>query len=224
VLVLVVGLGVSVHIARVLNEVRGDFAAAFLDMRMQTSPDFRLLPYRLLLPPFTLAALLLLLLVCLTVPALRRRLRWRVPAFKDAALARTASVLSLMLRGGAAFDEAIDMTREMESKSPAANDLAEWKQRLAEGRTRFADIALANARFPKLFVWLVDSAGEDLAGGFARAAEIYHERASHRAEMALYGVLPVSILVLGLMIYFQAYAITGVLSDMARFMQNIGQG
>ncbi len=224
VLVLVVALGVSIHIASVLYEVRSDYAALYMDMRVQTSAVFRLIPYKLLFPPVTLGLLLLLLLACITLPALRRRLRWRLPAFKDAALARTASALALMLRGGATLDGAIDMAREMEGKSPAARELAEWKARLAEGRTSFADIALAGSRFPKLFVWLVNSAGEDMIGGFAHAAEIYQERAWHRAEMALYGLLPACILMLGLMIYLQAYMIMGVLADLMSLMQNLGQG
>jgi type II secretory pathway component PulF len=43
-----------------------------------------------------------------------------------------------------------------------------------------------------------------LAGGFQKAAEIYRARASYRIELALYGVLPVSVLLLGLMVVWQA--------------------
>ena len=35
-------------------------------------------------------------------------------------------------------------------------------------------------------------------------SEIYHARASYRIEMALYGALPVSILLLGQMVLWQA--------------------
>jgi len=44
----------------------------------------------------------------------------------------------------------------------------------------------------------------DLAAGFAKASELYHARASHRIEMMLYGALPVSIILLGQMVIWQA--------------------
>ena len=49
----------------------------------------------------------------------------------------------------------------------------------------------------------VGQGGEDLAGGFGRAAEIYYARARHRVEMLLYAFLPVAVMVLGGLILFQ---------------------
>jgi len=49
----------------------------------------------------------------------------------------------------------------------------------------------------------VRQSGEDVATGFQKAAEVYHERASYRIEMLLYGALPISILLLGQMVFWQ---------------------
>lgn len=58
--------------------------------------------------------------------------------------------------------------------------------------------------FPPLFLWLVQRGGEDTAAGFQKAAELYQARASYRIELALYGALPVSILLVGQMVLWQA--------------------
>jgi type IV pilus assembly protein PilC len=222
VLVLLLALGVSIHIARIMLELRETTVGlTFRESHAYLPGAYQVVLVDLLVPPCLLTFLLAVLVACLAAPGLRRRLRWRVPAFKDAALSRLASVLSLCLRSGAPLGEALGLARDLEGQSPAARDLAEWQQRAAEGRTRFADIALSSRRFPKLFIWLVDSAGEDLPGGLAQAAAIYHERAAHRAEMALYGVLPVSILILGLMLFAQTYSVVGTLTQI---MQSLGQG
>ena len=215
VLVLVLALGLSAFLAHTLYRLALDPSMGL--MRRQDWPGipqstFTILQYQLLAPPLILTLLLVAVVACIAAPPLRRRLRWRLRTFRDAALARVGSALSLLLRSGATLDEAIDMARDMEGPSPAADDLAAWQKRLAAGEVAFAEVAIASTAFPHLFVWLVDSAGEDLAGGFAHAAEIYHERAAHRAEMALYGVLPVSILALGVMLFGQVSALMGALS------------
>ena len=46
--------------------------------------------------------------------------------------------------------------------------------------------------------------GEELAAGFQKAAELYRSRAAYRIELALYGALPISILILGQMVLWQA--------------------
>ena len=58
--------------------------------------------------------------------------------------------------------------------------------------------------FPPLFLWLVQNGGEDVAAGFQKAADIYQNRAAFRIELALYGALPISILLLGQMVFWQA--------------------
>ena len=61
--------------------------------------------------------------------------------------------------------------------------------------------------FPPLFVWLVANAGEDLAAGFRRAAEIYEARAAYRADLGLYAALPVAVLFLGAIILSQGFVL-----------------
>ncbi|NQT86737.1 hypothetical protein HQ560_08245, partial [bacterium] len=73
---------------------------------------------------------------------------------------------------------------------------------------------------PPLFVWMVTNGGEDMARGFERAAELYHTRAQHRAEMLLYAALPCSIVVLGAVLMMQMSA---VFTPLVTLMQSIGQ-
>jgi hypothetical protein len=60
----------------------------------------------------------------------------------------------------------------------------------------------------------VQKGGEDVAAGFQKAAEIYQARASYRIEMVLYGALPVSILLLGQMVLWQAIPLVRSMSWM----------
>jgi type II secretory pathway component PulF len=154
-------------------------------------------------PPILIGLMLLGFLVILLVPAVNRRLRWRLPAFKEAKLSQVASALQLMLKNGGNLDDALGLAQQMEAGSPGGDELAEWKHRLAGGRGKFKDMTVSGRAFPPLFVWLVGNSGEDLAGGFQRAAEIYGARAANRIEMLLYAALPFSILALGAMIICQ---------------------
>src|SRR5262249_23174035 len=154
-------------------------------------------------PPVVIGTLLALSLLVAFVPALQRSLRWRVPAFKEARLAQVASALGMMLKGGCNLSDALGLVTKMEQGTVASVELSQWHPRLARGRGQFVEMATPGRAFPPLFVWLVTNAGEDLAGGFRRAGEVYNERANHRIEMLLYAALPISILALGVMIVFQ---------------------
>jgi len=79
--------------------------------------------------------------------------------------------------------------------------LQQWRKNLAAGAAKFSEVAAVNRVIPPLFVWVVASAGEDLAAGFNRAAEIYHSRAIYRTEVALYSVLPIASLFLGVIVF-----------------------
>ena len=70
-----------------------------------------------------------------------------------------------------------------------------------------------------MFLWLVQKGGEDAAAGFQKAADIYHARAGYRIELALYGVLPISILFLGQMIFWQ---LAPVFQGMITLMNTLG--
>lgn len=156
-------------------------------------------------PPIVIGLLLALTLLVLLVPALRRGLRWRIPAFKEAKLAQVGSAMGLMLKQGGNLGDALDIVEQMERGTPASRELAGWHAQLAQGRGQFSEMAVPGPAFPPLFLWLVGNAGEDLAGGFRRAGEIYTARAIHRAEMFLYAALPFTILALGVMIICQIF-------------------
>jgi type II secretory pathway component PulF len=156
-----------------------------------------------LIPPVLIGIMLIMWLIFLTLPAANRSLRWRLPAFKEAKLAQFASAMHLMLKSGENLEDAIGLLQSMEPGSPAGPELGKWKVQLAGGRGKFAQLAAPGNVFPPLFIWLVANAGEDLAGGFQRAAEIYGARAVNRIEMFLYAALPASILALGIMIICQ---------------------
>jgi type II secretory pathway component PulF len=130
-------------------------------------------------------------------PTWRGQMLWRLPAFKEASVARVAGALKLLLSNGVSLPDALDLVGQLESSPLAALDLQRWRANLAGGMTKFADLAASSRLFPPMFVWVVGNAGEDLAGGFQRAAEIYQARAHYRTEVALYAVLPIAALFLG---------------------------
>jgi type II secretory pathway component PulF len=172
-------------------------------------------------PPLMLGALLALAISGVVWPRLRSALRWRLPAFKDAALAQTASAIRVMLEGGVNLSDAIALLEPIETGRVAAFDLRRWQQRLAAGMGKFSDMAAGSVAFPPLFVWLAANGGEDLAAGFQRAAEVYQARAHYRTEAMLYAALPFAVLMLGMMILVQGYM---ALSAFLPLMQGLGGG
>lgn len=154
-------------------------------------------------PPILIGALLVIFLLGLVIPAATRVLRWRLPAFKEAELAQVASAMALLLKNGGNLNDALGLVQQMERGTAASSEMGAWRHQLAEGRGKFAEMATPGRAFPPLFLWLVGNAGEDLAGGFQRAAEIYGARAIHRSEMFLYVATPTMVLVLGAMVACQ---------------------
>jgi type II secretory pathway component PulF len=155
-------------------------------------------------PPVLLAVAAVFGVAAVSVPAWRARLRWRLPAFREASLAQLASVMAVMLKNGVPLAEALALGQALESGTPAGRALAQWRHLVETGLGKPALWPQSLPPLPPLFLWLVHRGGEDLAGGFQKAAEIYRARASYRIELALYGVLPVSVLLLGLMVVWQA--------------------
>jgi len=171
----------------------------------------------------TLFAVPLLALIGLAfAPRLRQRLLDRLPAFREARLAQTALALNLLLKGGIPFPEAVAVLEELQPPSRLRADLAAWRRNLAEGVSRFSAVAAGGRFFPPLFVWLVDSAREDLTAGFQQAAEIYEARAAHRAEILLYAALPVAVLGVGLLVLLQAYLIGSMYLVFIQLISEIG--
>ena len=163
------------------------------------------LPGSIWLPVIWLCLLSAAFGVALLSPRCRDWLRWRLPAFKEAGFSQFASSMKLMLQNGGQLRDALALMQQLERGTAAGAELARWQTRLEAGHGTFADLAAGGKIFPPLFVWLVAQAGEDLADGFGRAAEIYYARAAHRVEMLLYAALPVAVLVLGALIFLQTY-------------------
>lgn len=157
--------------------------------------------------------------VAIATPRLRRALRWRLPAFRDASLAHLASSLALLLKGGVPLDAALGLMGELERDTPAGIEITRWRGRLATGQGKFPEMTSGGRILPPLFIWTVSQSHEDLPAGFQRAAEIYQARASYRTELFLYSALPCSVLALGLLIVSQ---IQPVLAVFVTFMNAIG--
>src|ERR1051326_8404268 len=148
--------------------------------------------------------------VMLLIPRCRDWMRWRLPGFKEAGYSQFASSMKLMLQNGGQLRDALALMQQLERGTMAGGELERWQTRLAAGHGRFADLAAGGKIFPPLFVWLVAQAGEDLAGGFGRAAEIYYGRAAPRVEVWVYAALPGAVLVLGALILLQSYPLLRV--------------
>ena len=170
------------------------------------------------MPPVLLALAALLGVAAVTIPSWRARLRWRLPAFREASLAQLASAMALMLKNGTTLPEALALAEALESGTPAAQALTRWRQLVEAGQGKPAEWTGDSRPFPPLFLWLVQKGGENVAAGFQKAAEIYQARASYRIELALYGALPVSILLLGQMVLWQAVPLVRSMSWMMNML------
>lgn len=199
----------------------GSFAEQTLtDLVESYRPYARMYATRLWLPPVLIGFAFLGLGTGLVTPALQRILRWRLPAFKEAALSQLASALGLMLKGGATLSDSLKILIELEKQTPAGTELAGWHQSLANGHAKFADIAHPSTTFPPLFIWLASTSKGDLADGLDRAAAVYQARAIYRAEILLYAALPVCIMFLGIMILSQ---ISAPFTALIRIITTLGQ-
>ena len=141
------------------------------------------------------------------IPALRTRLFWRLPAFREASVSRVAAGLNLLLKNGVSFPDALALVEGLENNLKAATDIGAWRTNLAAGFTKFSEVASTNKMFPPMFVWVVSNAGENVAAGFERAAEIYQARAHYRTEVALYSFMPLAALFLGVIVLSQAFLV-----------------
>jgi type II secretory pathway component PulF len=155
------------------------------------------------IPPLLIGVLLFAGVAVVSVPRLRSRVRWRLPGFRETSLAQLASAIALMLKSGTPFPEALAFAEAIESDSPAAGALRQWRSLVQGGQGSPAQWPQSLHPFPPMFLWLVRKGGEDLGAGFQKAAEIYRARASYKIELLLYGALPISVLLLGQMVIWQ---------------------
>jgi len=139
----------------------------------------------------------------ITLPHWRARLGWRLPAFREASLAQIASAMALMLRNGVTLPQALALAEALESGTAAAQPIGRWRQLVESGQGKPGQWPVSRP-FTPLFLWLVRTGGEDVAAGFEKAAEIYQRRAAYRTDLLLYGALPVSVLLLGQLVFWQA--------------------
>jgi len=172
--------------------------------------------------PAFFGTLCLALLAVLFVPRVRQAVGWRLPAFREARLANTASTIGLLLKGGLPLPDTFGLVGELETNSKTREEIGRWVKNLSSGMTKFSQIASGGRVFPPLFVWLVSSAGEDLVAGFRQAAEIYRNRATHRSEILLFAALPLSVLVLGIIILTQGWLIISGFIAFVQLMNAIG--
>jgi type II secretory pathway component PulF len=171
--------------------------------------------------PVALGIVFLLMTSIVFLPGLRGKYLWRLPAFKEATVARIASSLTLLLKNGVNLPDAIGLVEQLETSTAAAADLQQWQKKLAAGTAKFSEVAAVNRLIPPLFVWVVASAGEDMAAGFNRAAEIYYSRAIYRTEVALYSVLPIASLFLGAVVLSQAFLVISMFLPMIYMISNM---
>jgi len=175
------------------------------------------------MPPILLAVLAVAGAVAVSLPRCRARLRWRLPAFREASLAQLASAMALMLKNGATLSGALAMAECIESDTPAGAALGRWRAQVEAGQGKPAQWNLGQRPFPPLFLWLVQKGGEDVASGFQKAADIYQARAAYRTELALYGALPVSVLLLGQMVFWQAAPLFQAFIAFMNMMSDVGR-
>jgi type II secretory pathway component PulF len=193
-IVVVVSLGLTI----VLSVILTHFLTLFPE---QFGSAHTLAFASLWMPPIVLIVIALASILAVSRPELRQMLRWRLPAFREASLAQLASAISLMLKNGTTLPDALALAESLEGNSPAGRTLAEWGWLSQTGMGKPADWK-AKA-FPPLFLWLVRSAGENVASGFHKAAELYQARAAYKTDLALYGALPVSIVFVGQLVFWQ---------------------
>ncbi|MGC9940993.1 MAG: type II secretion system F family protein [Verrucomicrobiota bacterium] len=157
--------------------------------------------------PVILGVLFLFMASVVLLPVMRGKFLWRLPAFKEATLSRIASSLDLLMKNGVNLPDAVGLTEQLETSPAAAADLQRWRRKLASGASKFSDVASGDEMIPPMFCWIVSGAGENLAEGFKRAADIYHSRAIYRTEVALFSVLPIASLFLGAVVISQAFLV-----------------
>ena len=217
-LVLIVSFGLSFVLATALSkfgEVIFDATSGF----GQPGASSAWLLGEVWMPPTLFALVGAIGLAVMMVPNWRARLRWRLPAFREASLAELASAMALVLKNGMTLAEALALAETLESHTPADKILTHWRSLVETGQGKPSQWPAVSRPIPPLFLWLVQQGGEDVAAGFQKAADIYYARAGYRIELVLYGALPLSVLLLGVMVLFQ---VVPVIRTLVNFMNMIG--
>lgn len=206
-------LVLSLLLASFYERFSGAIPALFTDLNPGAHPLAATLSGRLavMFPTLALLALAGGFALLVVVPRWRAWAEWRLPGFRESSLSQFAATMRLLLAAGTDLPRALALVGKLETRPAVQTELRRWQDRLAAGAGRIEEFAPASRVFPPLFLWLVGESGEDLALGFARAAEIFGERAQHRIEMMLYAALPVAVLMLGGVIICQLLLMLRVL-------------
>jgi type IV pilus assembly protein PilC len=218
-IILAGSLLLSCFLAFLMERVRTTVATDIPLFGGRATPDLQLAFW---IPPAILTLLTLFVLSLILIPSVRRRWRWRIPAFREGAFAQSASAIALMLKNGVPLDDALQLMENVEYGTSAGGDFTMWRQRLAAGNGRFSEIAADTKVFPPLFVWTVSQSQENLAIGFERAADLYQARANYRSELLLYSALPCSVLALGLVIISQIQPAIATFISMMNSLSSVG--
>ena len=224
-IVLLASLGLSGFLAVICHGLMtggNTFLDILWDYRLNAAESMDRMLFQLWAPVVALSLATLALVITMTVPRFRHYLRWWLPGFRENSLTNLASAMNLMLSHGSHLGEALELARHLETGTPAGAELQRWKTRLAAGNARIDEIAAGSKVFPPLFIWLAAQGGQDLAAGFKKAADIFRARALYRIEMLLYAALPVTVLVLGLMIFSQYFPIFRMLTLWIDSLGNMG--
>ena len=224
-IVLCVSFLISLVLAGAWGLVLGPaFISVFGGMGVRL-PGITILAFSLLkgiwMVPVVLGVLLFLVLAVVFLPSARGKYLLRLPAFKEASISRVAATLTLLLKNGVSLPDAIGLAQQLETSAGTADDLQQWRQNLSAGAAKFSEVAARNRVIPPLFVWVVSGAGEDLAAGFSRAADIYYSRALYRTEVALYSVMPFASVFLGVIVLSQALLVISMFMPLVAMLANL---
>jgi type II secretory pathway component PulF len=223
-IVIVVAFGLTLAVSMVFTKFLSPSITNLFQGFVPGSEGFESMASWAWLPPIVLGLAALCILGMMFFPLWREKLRWRIPAFREASLAQVASALALMLKNGVPLPEALALAEMLEENTPARQTLTQWRQSVESGKGKPSQWTTTGRPFPQLFVWLVQSGGEDPAAGFQKASEIYAARAAYRTELALYGALPISILLLGQMILWQVFPLLRTFIVMMNTIGGSGDG
>src|ERR1035437_2769032 len=147
-IVILVSLGLTLLISLNFSHFMSEFLEPF-------SPQAQLSIPSIWMPPIVLTLVALVGLAAVSIPSWRARLRWRLPAFREASLAQLASAMTLMLKNGTTLPEALALAEAREGGTPAAKPPARGRQLAAAGQGKPAEWKGDNRPFPPLFLWVV---------------------------------------------------------------------
>ncbi|HOW67029.1 MAG TPA: type II secretion system F family protein [Candidatus Paceibacterota bacterium] len=195
------------------------FLSKSLSGAMWEFGQFQPISWQICVMPVVLGLVFAMVGAAFWIRSWQHYVQWRLPAFREAALAGFASTMALMMKKGVPLPEALEMVEGLDKANPLNRELGQWREKMGQGAGKAGQFAQPGRCVPPLFVWLLHGAGEDLVRGFDRAAEVYEGRARHLSDVLLQAALPVLILLLGSLIVVQ---LLPALSMVGAFLNALG--